>query len=56
MVEHQMPMPNGKTAPHKFSQNTLDASAKALGLITTDKGKDGIWWSLPDAAGAVAGQ
>jgi putative DNA primase/helicase len=45
----QLPMPNGKPALHRYDAGKLDANAKALGVVTVDKGEDGIWWSLPEA-------
>lgn len=48
MAERQIPMPNGETSPDKYSSVKLDVNAKALGIVTVDKGKEGLWWSLPE--------
>lgn len=33
---------------HNCDAQTLDKVAETLGIITVDRGKDGIWWSLPE--------
>lgn len=48
MAEHHIPMPDGKISTHKYYAVRLEANAKALGVLTVDRGKDGLWWSLPE--------
>lgn len=48
MAAGEIAKPDGTMEPRTWGAAKLDANAKALGVVTVDKGKDGIWWSLPE--------